>query len=96
MSQVVRIEKRKRGFFGKLIKYVFIAFNVIMAVIFITGVNNISNMPEASSDAGRAGAAIGTAVGIGMILFIWALADIILGILVMLTRGSKIIIENVK
>lgn len=96
MSQTVRIEKRKRGFFGKIVKFSFVVFNIVMLVIFISGIMNVSSMPDPGSEAGRAGAAIGTALGIGMILFIWAVVDIILGIFVMLTRGSKIITESVR
>lgn len=97
MSEVVRIEKRKRGFFGKIIKFVFIAFNLLMLAWLVFGVNKAgSGIGNLATDAERAGAAIGTALGASMILMIWAIGDIILGIFVVLTRGQKIIIEKSK
>jgi hypothetical protein len=47
-----------------------------------------------SSDAERNGAVIGTAMGIGLLITLWVIGDIIIGLLVMFTRGKKIITET--
>ncbi len=41
------------------------------------------------SEAEQAGAAIGATLGTGMLLGFWVVGDIILGLLVLLTRPSK-------
>lgn len=95
MSRIVRTEVRKRGFFGKLIKYAFIAFNLLMIVFFIMGIDGLSEgAKDLQSDAEKAGYGLGAALGMGALLLIWALGDIILGLLVILTRGKTTIIEE--
>lgn len=95
MSRIVRTEVRKRGFFGKLIKYTFIAFNLLMLMFMIMGIDGLSEgARDLQSDAEKAGYGIGAAIGLGALLMIWALGDIILGLLVILTRGKTIIIEE--
>ncbi|MGL5403771.1 MAG: hypothetical protein ACRC9I_08370, partial [Acinetobacter sp.] len=44
---------------------------------------------KAGSDAEQAGAAIGATVGTSMILGFWVFGDIILGLLVLLTRPKS-------
>lgn len=81
------INKPKRGFFGKIFKWSFIAFNVLMLVWLISGMNAAANgTAQAATEAGRAGAAVGTAIGAGIVIGVWAVGDIILGMLVLFTR----------
>lgn len=95
MATVTRIEKRKRGIFGWVFLILFWAFNALMLAWFIGGMGATSEtVAAAASDAERAGAAIGTMIGAGMILSIWVMGDIILGVLVLLTRGKKVIVET--
>jgi hypothetical protein len=89
---VVRREVSDRTVVGKIFKYLFIAFNILMAVILVTGTMGAAEgMQETASDAEAAGAAIGTALGVGSILFLWVVGDIILGSFVLFTRRKKII-----
>lgn len=83
----VQLRKPKRGFFGKIIKYSFILFNLFMAWWLIVGMGAASEtIQSASSSAEQAGAAIGTGIGAAMIIGLWGFGDIILGLFVILTR----------
>jgi hypothetical protein len=95
MSTVVRREIRKRGFFGKLFKFLFIAFNVLMLIWMIAYWVQVGHMiTDATSEAVKTGAAVGTTLGTTFILFFWAAGSLVLGLLTMLSRGAKIIIEE--
>jgi len=96
MAKTIRTEVRKRTLMGKIIKWSFICFNVLMLVWMLStcaavgdGINN------AHSDAEQAGTAIGGAMASGMQIFIWMAGDVILGILVLLTRGKKMLVDEV-
>jgi hypothetical protein len=93
MARIIRKETRKRGFFGWLFLLAFIGFNVLMIAWLVQYWSTLSQM-TATSDAEKVGAAIGGTIGSGMILTLWALGDVILGIIVLLTRGRKTIIEE--
>jgi len=81
-SVVVRREVRKRGFFGKLVKYGFILFNVVMLMFLLGSCGNIAEVSQtAVSDAEKAGVAIGATLATGMILAVWTFGSLILGIL---------------
>ncbi len=95
VERVIRTETRKRGFFGHVFKWIFILFNVLMAWAFIQGMTGAGDVYNtAGSDAGRAGAAIGTALGVTMIFATWAAGAVILGLFVLFTRGKRIIVEE--
>ncbi len=51
----VALRKPRRGFMGKLFKWSFIAFNLLMALWFITGMNNASQGMSGLSGAEQAG-----------------------------------------
>jgi ABC-type Fe3+ transport system permease subunit len=92
---IVRREKRVRGPFGQIVKWVFILFNLFMIFCLFKGIGAVGTaVHDASSEAERAGASIGTAIGMTMILAIWGFGDVILGLFVLLTRGDKIVIEE--
>lgn len=83
----VQLRKPTRTFFGKLVKYSFIAFNLLMLLWMVAGMGAVSdNYQPGMSDAEKAGAAIGTGIGAMMVLAIWVFGDIILGLFVMFTR----------
>jgi hypothetical protein len=93
MASIVRREKRERGPFGKLLKWAFIGFNVVMLIWIVGGLSAVSKI-EVHSTAEQAGRAIGSAIGFASLLTLWAIGDIILGILVIVSRGDKIITEE--
>jgi hypothetical protein len=80
------LRKPKRGLFGKLIIFAFWGFNILMAVWIFGGAQNAAQQAEGLTGAEAAGAAIGTGIGIAMLVAIWIFGAIILGIMAMLTR----------
>jgi hypothetical protein len=93
MASIVRREKRERGPFGKLLKWAFIGFNVVMLIWIVSGFSAVSKI-EVHSTAEQAGRAIGSAIGFASLLTLWAIGDLILGILVIVSRGDKVITEE--
>ena len=85
-----QLRKPKRSFIGKVFKWVFVIFNLLMLVWLIGGWNAASEVSStATTAAEQAGAAIGTGIGIAMILFLWVIGDIILGLPVLFTRPKR-------
>jgi hypothetical protein len=84
------IEKRKRGFFGWVFLLVFLGWNVLMVMwLFVVGDHSSNVINTSQSEAERAGAAIGTGIGVIMILFVWCIGAVITGLLALVTRGGK-------
>jgi len=81
--------KPKRSIFGKLIKWTFILFNVLMLWWLIASLGGAADLIDSTQDeAEQAGAALGTGIGMLFILFVWGMGDLILGLGVLLTRGK--------
>src|SRR4051812_31354537 len=93
MASVVRRETRERTALGKLIKWAFVAFNIAMIIWIVGGLTAASKI-QVHSAGEQAGLAIGSAIGVASLLVLWAIGDIILGILVLFSRGDKIITEE--
>jgi uncharacterized membrane protein YhiD involved in acid resistance len=93
MSAIIHIEKRQRGPVGKVIKWIFAGFNVFMLIWLFRALSAVSQL-ELHSAAEWAGAALGMAIGLGIIFIPWALGNVILGILVLLTRGHKVLVQQ--
>lgn len=73
----------------RFMTWVFLAFNALMAVWLIAGVNAASNSecsPGISISACEAGNDVGTAIGAGIILFFWFIGFVVLGLLWFMTR----------
>lgn len=87
---IVRREVSDRTVFGKIAKWIFILFNILMLVWIVGGIVSVSNTP-AFGEAEQAGRAIGATIGVTLLLALWVMGDIILGIIVLLTRRKKII-----
>ncbi len=86
----VQLRKPTRGFFGKLFKFLFVVFNIIMAIWLFSYWNDISHMNDGiTSDAGKTGAAIGATLGTGVLLSLWFFGDVILGLFVLFTRPKS-------
>ena len=71
------LKKPTRTFFGKLIKFLFILFNILMIVWMFGATTSYS------------GPALGRGAAIVFIMFMWVLGDIIIGLLFLFTRPSK-------
>lgn len=82
----VQLRKAKRGFFGKLFKWGFVLFNILMVLWLYGGMHSATKGMENLSGAEHAGAAIGTGIGAAIILVIWVVGDVILGLFVLFTR----------
>lgn len=81
------IRKPKRSVMGKIFKYVFIIFNILMAIWLFSYWGEMGqSVAKNSSEAYQAGAAIGGTIGTGIIGTFWLIGDVILGIFVLLTR----------
>ena len=91
----VTTERRKRGVFGWIVAILFWAFNAFMLFAVIMGISSTTDqMDSAITDAERAGTAIGATLGLGMILSVWFFGAVILGIMMLFTRGKKITITE--
>jgi ABC-type phosphate transport system permease subunit len=97
MSVTVQREVRKRGFFGKVFKLLFILFNLAMALWLVSyWVTAGRLLTDAASDAEKAGGAIGATIGTGMLLFFWVAGAVILGLFTLFTRGNRLLITEEK
>ena len=95
MVKIIRREERKRSVMGRIVKIVFIVFNVVMVLWTGAYLLQISDMHvKATSEAARTGTNIGATLGLGFLAFIWVAGAIILGLIVMMTRGKMTIIEE--
>lgn len=94
---VIRREVSDRTLLGKIIKWIFIAFNLLMLFFMLATCSSsgeaISNASEQSEypEAAAAGATIGAGLVTGTLLFVWLAGAVILGLFVLLTRRKKTI-----
>jgi hypothetical protein len=96
MAKTISIEVRKRGFFGKLFKWSFILFNLLMAFWLFSYWGSVGElMSNQTSDAARTGGAIGATLGTSFIAFFWVTGAVILGLFTLLSRGKKVITTEV-
>jgi hypothetical protein len=84
----VQLRVAKRGFFGKIFKWGFIAFNILMVIWLLSYWGTVGDM-SAANEAEEAGQAVGAAIGTSMLLGIWVVGDIILGLFVLFTRPKQ-------
>jgi hypothetical protein len=84
-------EIRQTGAAGKLFRFVFFAFNVLMAIWLVAYWAQLSGM-SASSDAERAGAAIGGTIGTVALMLFWGVGAGITGLLMLATRGPRLLV----
>ena len=88
---IVRREVSDRTFMGKLFKWLFIIFNLLMLVWLVGACMSMADMPAASSDAESTGRGIGMVLGFGFLFLLWMIGDVILGLFVLFTRRRKIV-----
>ena len=67
-------------------KYSAPTYKVNTEISVIKPVSGMEQTQEEAEKTQKAGAAIGTGMGITMVLFIWAIGDIITGLLALMTR----------
>jgi hypothetical protein len=94
MGEIVQMEVRQRGFFGWLFLLIFFGFNLLMFFWLWKYWELLSTGDQPTSDAGRAGAVIGTALGTGAILFVWLVGAVVTGLFAILTRGKRVYIQT--
>lgn len=88
----VQKEVSDRTAFGKIVKWVFIIFNLLMLIWLVSSCAAVGDISSnASNDAERAGAALGAGLGVTFLLFVWGVGDVILGLFVLFTRRKKLI-----
>ncbi len=86
----VQLRKPTRGFFGKIFKWSFILFNILMIVWLVSYWGSVGQIVDgANSDAEQVGAAIGATLGTGMLFSIWFFGDIIIGLFVLFTKPKS-------
>ena len=94
---IVRREVSDRTVMGKIVKWLFIGFNVLMLVFMMvtcSSTGDAINSAAAGSeypDAATAGATIGAGIAVGSLIFVWLAGSVILGLFVLFTRRKKII-----
>ena len=91
----VQIERRRRGFFGWIVAILFWGWQILMALWLFAGFNSATTVYSGvHSDAARAGATIGVGLGVGFVLVVWVLGTVILGFMMMFTRGRRELITE--
>jgi hypothetical protein len=92
---IIQREVRRRGPVGWVFKVLFIAFNVVMAIWLVSYWGTVGGqISSATSDAAKAGGALGATLGTTMLLLLWVLGTIILGALTFFTRGRAVLITE--
>lgn len=83
----IRLREPRRGFFGRVFKWLFVVFNVLMLLYLITFmIIVIDAFPVIADQVGRGVAINHSTIGFLEILGTWMAGDIILGMLVMFTK----------
>ena len=95
MARTITTTKRKRGIFGTIVWWLFLAFNALMAFWMFglwSTVGQQNDLTDGSAES--AGAVIGGTLASGMILTIWIIGALILGLIVALTRGKTVTVQE--
>lgn len=80
------LRESKRGVFGKLIVFAFWGFNILMSLSIWAGTQSAVEGQAGLSGAEAAGHAIGTGIGVTLLVIMWLTGTVILGIMALLTR----------
>ena len=80
------LRKPKRGIFGKIVIWAFWGFNLLMVLWIWGGTQSAVETSQGLSGSEAAGAAIGTGIGVTILVIIWLIGAILLGIMAMLTK----------
>jgi hypothetical protein len=95
MGTIVQTETRRRGFFGKLWKWGFVAFNIAMAFWLLAYLGAVGDFMEtAPTAAHRWAAAIHADFAIRSLFLVWFCGAVVLGVLAWATRGQRVVVET--
>lgn len=89
-QRIVLREMRQRGWFGRIVKALFVSFNVAMIAAVIAYVCLV----VFGTAAGLGGMLVsigGVLIVLTGLLFVWLIGSLLLGVLVLATRGAKVI-----
>ena len=84
----------KRSIFGHISRILFWGFNILMIIWIFAGFNSATDGMENMTDAEAAGAAIGTGIGVTLLVIIWVVGDIILGLFYLFTRPTRQMVKD--
>lgn len=97
------VSKRRRGFFGWLFLLIFLAFQALMILMVVANGSAVSAVNQEAEvacegdqiceDLVLVGAGIGAGMVAGIGWFVWMLGTVILGLLVLFTRGKTVTYE---
>ena len=93
--KVTQIEKRRRGPFGWIVAIAFYGFNLVMIAMLVltwAGVGTVAS--DNYDDASVAAAGVAGFLGTVALFWFWLFGAIILGIMMLLTRGKKLILTR--
>ena len=74
---------------ASILRYVFFAFNLLMAFAMYSGFAENADKINDALEAEAAGVLVGTSLGAFFLLVLWVMGDIILGLLYLVARPSK-------
>ncbi len=82
-------------FFGWIVAILFWGWNLLMAWGLFSGLaKTADHYSTIGSGEERTGAAIGTALGAGAMLFLWVAGSVILGLMMLFTRGKRVLVTR--
>ena len=85
-----KLRNPQRSFFGKIVKFGFIGFNILMLIWMVSyGLQIGDMMNTATSQAEKTGTTIGSGIGIMFLSIIWIAGDVVLGFTMLLTKPKK-------
>lgn len=91
----ITTETRKRGLFGWIVAILFWGWNAIMGWSFIGGLGATGEGYKSAATNGQQTAyTIGSTIGFGLILMLWMFGAVILGLMMMFTRGKTTLVTR--
>lgn len=95
MAKVIKTTKRKRGVFGTIVWWLFLAFNGLMTLWVFWAIKMAAQHAQATTDAAvQTGSVIGGTIATGLLVSLWLFGSLILGLIVALTRGKTVTVEE--
>ena len=93
--EVTQIEKRRRGPLGWVVAILFYGFNAVMILLIALTWAGVGSVAEQNyDDASVAVAGVAGFLSTVALFWFWLFGAIILGIMMLLTRGKKVILTG--